>query len=119
MMDIMININPEFRFFTLDTGRLPQETYDIMDAVRKRYNVAIEVLFPDAGQVQNMVQEKGVNLFYDSVDNRKLCCEIRKVNPMNKMLGTLDGWITGLRRDQTKTGRMPESSSWMQDTTTY
>ena len=102
MMDIMININPEFRFFTLDTGRLPQETYDIMDAVRKRYNVTIEVLFPDAGQVQNMVQEKGVNLFYDSVDNRKLCCEIRKVNPMNKMLGTLDGWITGLRRDQTK-----------------
>lgn len=49
-----------------------------------------------------MVLEKGMNLFYDSVENRKLCCEIRKVNPMNRMLNTLDGWITGLRRDQTK-----------------
>ena len=102
VMDIMLKINPKFRFFTLDTGRLPQETYDIMDVVRKKYNVTIEVLFPDAQEVQNMVNEKGLNLFYDSVENRKLCCEIRKVHPMNKMLDTLDGWITGLRRDQTK-----------------
>ena len=86
VMDIMLKINPNFRFFTLDTGRLPQETYDIMDIVRKKYNISIE----------------GLNLFYESVDNRKLCCEIRKVHPMNKMLNTLDGWITGLRRDQTK-----------------
>ena len=102
VMDIMLKINPKFRFFTLDTGRLPQETYDIMDVVRKKYNVTIEVLFPDTQEVQNMVNEKGLNLFYDSVGNRKLCCEIRKVHPMNKMLATLDGWITGLRRDQTK-----------------
>ncbi len=101
IMDIMMKINPEFRFFTLDTGRLPQETYDIMEVVRSRYNTTIEVLFPDAGEVQEMVREKGPNLFYDSVENRKLCCSIRKVYPMNKMLATLDGWITGLRRDQT------------------
>ena len=102
VMDIMLKINPNFRFFTLDTGRLPQETYDIMDIVRKKYNISIEVLFPDTKEVEEMVKEKGLNLFYDSVDNRKLCCEIRKVHPMNKMLNTLDGWITGLRRDQTK-----------------
>jgi phosphoadenosine phosphosulfate reductase len=102
VMDIMLKINPDFRFFTLDTGRLPQETYDIMDIVRKKYNISIEVLFPDTKEVEEMVKEKGLNLFYDSVDNRKLCCEIRKVHPMNKMLNTLDGWITGLRRDQTK-----------------
>jgi len=102
VMDIMLKINPQFRFFTLDTGRLPQETYDIMDVVSKKYNISIEILFPDTKQVEDMVKEKGVNLFYDSIDNRKLCCEIRKVHPMNKMLHTLDGWITGLRRDQTK-----------------
>ncbi|MEK0371075.1 MAG: phosphoadenylyl-sulfate reductase, partial [Nitrosopumilus sp.] len=103
IMNIMLKINPKFRFFTLDTGRLPQETYDIMDVVRKKYNISIEVLFPDAREVEDMVREKGVNLFYESVENRKLCCEIRKVHPINRILSTLDGWITGLRRDQTKT----------------
>ena len=100
--DIMIKVNPDFRFFTLDTGRLPQETYDIMDKMRKKYGIKFEVLFPDTKEVEEMVREKGMNLFYDSVENRKLCCEIRKVHPSNKMLETLDGWITGLRRDQNK-----------------
>ncbi len=102
IMDIMLKINPKFRFFTLDTGRLPQETYDIMDTVRKKYNISIEVLFPDTKEVEDMVKEKGMNLFYESVENRKLCCEIRKIHPINRMLSTLDGWITGLRRDQTE-----------------
>ncbi len=102
MIDMMIKINPDFRFFTLDTGRLPQATYDIMDAVQKRYRAHIEVLFPDTQSVQDMVSQKGPNLFYDNVENRKLCCRIRKVDPMNRMLSTLDGWITGLRRDQTQ-----------------
>jgi len=102
IMDIMLKINPKFRFFTLDTGRLPQETYDIIDVVRKRYDITIEVLFPDSKEVEEMVREKGINLFYDSVENRKLCCEIRKVHPINRILSTLDGWITGLRREQTE-----------------
>lgn len=102
IMDIMVKINPKFRFFTLDTGRLPQETYDIMDVVRKKYNISIEVLFPDTKEVEDMVNKKGLNLFYESVENRKLCCEIRKVHPINKMLQNLDGWISGLRRDQTE-----------------
>ena len=103
IMDIMLKINRDFRFFTLDTGRLPQETYDIMDVVRKKYDITIEVLFPDAKEVEEMVREKGLNLFYDSVENRKLCCEIRKLHPINRILGTLDGWITGLRSDQSDT----------------
>lgn len=102
IMDIMLKINPNFRFFTLDTGRLPQETYDIMDVVRRKYGITIEVMFPDTKEVEDMVREKGMNLFYDSIENRKLCCEIRKVRPINRMLATLDGWITGLRRDQTE-----------------
>ena len=105
VMHMMLEINPKFRFFTLDTGRLPQETYDIIDICRKRYNIEIEILFPDAMEVESMVKEHGVNLFYDSVENRKMCCNIRKVHPMDKMLDTLDGWITGLRRDQTKIRR--------------
>jgi len=73
VMDIMLKINPKFRFFTLDTGRLPQETYDIIDAVSKKYNISIEVLFPDTKEVEDMVREKGMNLFYESIENRKLC----------------------------------------------
>ncbi len=102
LIDIMLKINPEFRFFTLDTGRLPRETYDTIDRIRKKYGVAVEVVFPDAAEVEEMVNAKGVNLFYESVENRKLCCKVRKVHPINRMLATLDGWITGLRHEQTK-----------------
>ena len=105
VMDMMVGINPRFRFFTLDTGRLPQATHDIIDVVRKRYGIHIEVLFPNGEKVQEMVQQKGQNLFYDSVENRRLCCRIRKVDPMTAMLADLDGWITGLRRDQTAARR--------------
>ena len=103
LVDMMIKINPKFRFFTLDTGRLPQETYDIMDILSKKYNLTFEVMFPEAEEVKEMVQTKGINLFYDSIENRRLCCGIRKVKPLRKMLSALDGWITGIRRDQTST----------------
>jgi len=102
IVDMMVKINPEFRFFTLDTGRLPQETYDVMDEMKKKYNINLEVLSPDNTEVEEMVRTKGINLFYESVENRQLCCKIRKVNPTNKILKTLDGWITGLRREQTE-----------------
>lgn len=98
--DMMIKLNPKARFFTLDTGRLNQETYDVMDRTSKKYHINFEVMFPDTEEVQQMVRAKGINLFYESVENRKLCCEIRKVKPLNKILSTLDGWITGLRHDQ-------------------
>jgi len=103
IIDMMVKINPDFRFFTLDTGRLPQETYDIMDTLSKKYGIKFEVMFPDAKEVEEMVNEKGINLFYDSVENRRLCCGIRKVKPLRRMLSNLDGWITGIRNDQTST----------------
>lgn len=102
VIDMMMKINPKSRIFTLDTGRLNQETYDVMDEIRKKYNVNIEVMFPDQNEVEQMVRVNGLNLFYDSVGNRKLCCGIRKVHPLNRILSTLDGWITGLRADQTE-----------------
>lgn len=102
VIDMLMKINPTARIFTLDTGRLNQETYDVMDEIRKKYNVNIEVMFPDQNETEQMVRVNGMNLFYDSIGNRKLCCGIRKVHPLNRMLVTLDGWITGLRADQTE-----------------
>jgi phosphoadenosine phosphosulfate reductase len=102
VIDMMMKINQKARVFTLDTGRLNQETYDVMDEIRKKYNVDIEVMFPDQNEVEQMVRVNGMNLFYSSTGNRKLCCGIRKVHPLNRMLSALDGWITGLRADQTE-----------------
>jgi phosphoadenosine phosphosulfate reductase len=92
-----------FRVFTLDTGRLNQETYDCMDAIRERYGIQIEVFFPDAARVESMVREHGLNLFYRSVELRRLCCGVRKVEPLGRALAGLDAWITGLRREQAVT----------------
>ncbi|MDE1830622.1 MAG: phosphoadenylyl-sulfate reductase [Thaumarchaeota archaeon] len=102
VIDMLMKINPKARIFTLDTGRLNQETYDVMDEIRNKYNTNIEVMFPDSNEVEEMVRVNGMNLFYQSMGNRKLCCGIRKVHPLKKMLSTLDGWITGLRADQTE-----------------
>ena len=80
-----------------------QETYDCMEAIRARYNISVEVYFPEAAKVQNMVRAHGLNLFYNSVEQRKLCCAVRKVEPLNRALKNLDAWMTGLRREQAVT----------------
>jgi thioredoxin-dependent adenylylsulfate APS reductase len=97
------SITPKVRVFSLDTGRLPQETYDLMDRVRNRYGIKIETLFPDAAEVEKMVTNHGINLFYDSVEKRRLCCGVRKVKPLRRILSSLDAWVVGLRRDQNVT----------------
>jgi phosphoadenosine phosphosulfate reductase len=104
VLDMMQRIDPKaVRVFTLDTGRLNPETYALIDEVQAKYKIPIEIQFPDAGAVQKMVGEKGINLFYRSLENRKECCGVRKVEPLNRMLRSLDGWITGLRRTQAVT----------------
>lgn len=100
VLDIAWRIQPAVRVFTLDTGRLHQETYDMMDRVREHYGIELTVLFPDSSEVEKMVRAKGLNLFYNSVEDRHVCCGIRKVNPLQKHLAGLDAWVTGLRRDQ-------------------
>ncbi len=102
LIDMLMRINKGARIFTLDTGRLNQETYDVMDEVRKRYGARIEVVFPERTEVEEMVLERGVNLFYKGKENRILCCEIRKVRPLKRYLANLDGWITSIRKDQTE-----------------
>lgn len=93
----------DFRVFTLDTGRLHQETYDCMDAIRERYGIGVEVFFPEAARVENMVRTHGLNLFYQSVESRQMCCDIRKVEPLQRALQEVDAWMTGLRREQAVT----------------
>lgn len=103
IIDMVSKIRPDFRVLTLDTGRLPQETHDVIDRVRERYRIAIDVLQPDPAEVQNMVKTHGTNLFYSSPDLRRRCCEVRKSRPLEVALRGYDAWITGLRRDQSVT----------------
>ncbi len=86
LLDMMHRIDPAARVFVLDTGRLPQATYDLIDRVRDRYDKTVEVIFPAAERVQSMVSDGGLNLFYESVEKRELCCRIRKVEPLNRFL---------------------------------
>lgn len=103
IIHMMVAVGPKARIFTLDTGRLNQETYDVMDKIRDKYKISLEVMFPKTDAAEQMVREKGMNLFYQSIENRKLCCGVRKVEPLNRALGTVDAWITGLRREQVVT----------------
>lgn len=96
-------IDPKVRVATLDTGRLPQETHGLMETVRRRFNIDIEVLSPDPNDLQPLVREHGPNLFYESPELRRACCHVRKVEPLRRALAGADAWITGLRRDQAAT----------------
>lgn len=106
IMHMLHGIDPGFKSFTLDTGRLNPETYDLLGRLREKFGLDCEILFPDTAEVEAMVKGKGINLFYESVENRKLCCEIRKVRPLNRVLSKYSAWICGLRREQsvTRTG---------------
>lgn len=106
------SIRPAIKIFTLDTGRLFPETYELISKVNARYKVQIQVYFPDSKAVEEMVNEKGINLFYDSIDNRKLCCNIRKTQPLQRALSNLDAWITGLRRSQSVTRNEMQLVEW-------
>jgi phosphoadenosine phosphosulfate reductase len=89
--------------FTLDTGRMFQESYDVLERTIARYKKSIEVVFPDKKEVEDLVNAKGINLFYQSIENRKACCQIRKTNPLQRKLANYDAWIVGLRREQSIT----------------
>jgi thioredoxin-dependent adenylylsulfate APS reductase len=103
LLDMMHRIEPTARVFVLDTGRIPQATHDLIDRVRERYDKQVEVLLPRSEDVEKMVRAKGMNLFYESIENRQLCCRIRKVEPLKRYLAGLDAWVSGLRRDQNVT----------------
>ena len=103
LIDMLWRIDPAPRVFTLDTLRLPTETYTLMDQIRTRYGIALEVFYPKLDSVAAMAEEHGFNLFYKALELRHLCCDLRKVEPLGRAMETLDAWITGLRRDQAAT----------------
>jgi phosphoadenosine phosphosulfate reductase len=103
LTDLIAQYYRSISMFTLDTGRLPEETYRLMKEVTDRYGIHIPVFFPDFAAVEAYVAQNGPNGFYDSVDLRKQCCRIRKVEPLKRALNKKRAWITGLRRDQAPT----------------
>jgi phosphoadenosine phosphosulfate reductase len=115
VIDMAARRSPAIRVLTLDTGRLPEETYRMIETVRSRYGVTVECVPPDSHELERMTTLHGPNLFYESVVKRRLCCEIRKVRPLERRLASFDAWVTGLRRGQGSTreslGKVEENDS--------
>lgn len=112
LTEMVTGIDKEATVFTLDTGRLFPETYDLIHRTNNKYGIKIKVYFPEASRVEEMVGEKGINLFYESIENRKLCCHIRKIEPLKRAFKGLDVWICGLRREQSVTRQDMKLVEW-------
>jgi thioredoxin-dependent adenylylsulfate APS reductase len=103
LLDMAWRIDPSVRVFTIDTGRLPAETHELIQRVRERYGIEVEVFFPEASRVEELVRLGGPNLFYRSPAERLACCRARKVEPLGRALAGLAAWVTGVRREQAAT----------------
>ncbi|MDZ4798926.1 MAG: phosphoadenylyl-sulfate reductase [Bryobacteraceae bacterium] len=100
VLDMAVRRDPGVRVITLDTGRLPEETYAIVEAVRAKYGVRVEMVSPDRDEVERMVMRFGPNLFRETLAQRRLCCEVRKVRPLARKLAGIEAYAVGLRRGQ-------------------
>ncbi len=112
LTQMLVSVSPETNIFTLDTGRLFPETYDLIDRTSRKYKKNIQVYFPKNENVQQMVNEKGINLFFESVENRKECCFVRKIEPLQRAFKGLDAWICGLRASQSVTRKDIQVVEW-------
>lgn len=112
LTDMLVKIDKSARIFTLDTGRLFPETYSLIDKTNIRYGIQLEVMFPDYQEVEKMVKAEGVNLFYAGIEQRKLCCKVRKLDPLKRAFEGLEVWICGLRREQSVTRQQVQLIEW-------
>ncbi len=112
LTDMIVKADPETRIFTLDTGRLFPETYQLIDRTNLTYNIKIEVFFPDYREVERMIREEGINPFYNSIESRHRCCRIRKLEPLHRAMQGLDAWICGLRQQQSTTRKGMQLVEW-------
>jgi len=112
LIDLLMKYEKKVEVFTLDTGRLPNETYTLIHEVNKKYQTKISVYFPTNQNVEKLYREQGINGFYNSIENRKSCCYIRKVEPLKRALNGVDIWITGLRAEQSITRTDLELFQW-------
>lgn len=115
LMDLICKFAPEIEIFSLDTGRLPAQTYEVMQQVKAHYDREVKVYYPNAEAIANYVTDNGPNAFYDSVDLRKQCCGIRKVEPLQRALAGKKAWLTGMRRSQAVTRSELPVSEWDED----
>ena len=103
LTDIMLKIDENANIFTLDTGRLPYETYSVMDETNLKYGIKVNVFFPKSEDIEELYKTQGINSFYESIENRKSCCFVRKIAPLKRALEGVDIWVTGLRLAQSIT----------------
>ena len=112
LMDLICKFAPGIEIFSLDTGRLPAQTYEVMQQAKAHYEREVQVYYPNAEVIASYVTENGPNAFYDSVDLRKQCCGIRKVEPLKRALAGKKAWLTGMRRSQAVTRIELPVSEW-------
>jgi phosphoadenosine phosphosulfate reductase len=115
ILDLIMKSRTNIEIATIDTGRLPKETYDLIENVRNEMGVDLRIYFPDREEVEEMVNSRGINLFYRSRENRHLCCNVRKVNPLKKILQNKSAWITGIRGDQTSVRKLSKKCEYDSD----
>lgn len=115
LMDLICKFAPEIEIFSLDTGRLPAETYEVMQQGKSHYDREVKVYYPNAEAIASYVTDNGPNAFYDSVDLRKQCCGIRKVEPLQRALAGKKAWLTGMRKSQAVTRSELPVSEWDED----
>ena len=112
LTDMICKLKPDARIFTLDTGRLFPETYSLIDRTAMRYGIRLQVFFPDRTEVEKLVADCGMNGFYESLEKRKRCCRVRKLEPLERAFQGLDAWICGLRREQSVTRNGMQAIEW-------
>ncbi len=112
LTDIICTYVPEIAMFTLDTGRLHDETLALLDRVERRYQRRIEVFYPDAKAIEQYVRDNGINGFYLGVEERQSCCHIRKVEPFKRAIAGYKAWVTGVRREQSQERALGDAIGW-------
>jgi phosphoadenosine phosphosulfate reductase len=112
LTDIICTYAPEIEMFTLDTGRLHDETLQLLERIERRYQRRIQVFYPDARQIEKYVSDHGVNGFYMGVDERQSCCHIRKIEPFKRAINGRKAWVTGVRREQSPDRALSEAIAW-------
>lgn len=112
LTDIIWSHLPQIDAFTIDTGRLHEETYELLEALQRRYRRRLRVVYPDAAALERLVAAQGVNGFYDSLEARLECCRVRKVEPFRRAIAGYPAWVTGVRRQQSGSRAAGAAVAW-------
>jgi phosphoadenosine phosphosulfate reductase len=119
LTDIICTDVPGIDIFSIDTGRLHEETYELLEKLQRRYRNRIRVVHPDAAQLESLVSGQGINGFYHSLDARLACCRIRKVEPFRRAIAGYSAWVTGVRREQSATRAQARALEWDEEYELY